>query len=529
MQRTNSKRFIQNFIAFLTIMLVPLYSSAEEVTVNGIKYNTSIQDGEYIATVAENKVSGYITIPSQITVKYKSYTVIGLENYAFYSCSDLKRVNLPNTIKKIGKSSFMSCTNLEVFNFPSSVTSIGENAFALCESLTSIEVPDAVTSIGNGAFGACSHLSQIKLPNNMESIPTQLFDGCYQLKDIQIPASVKSIEDYAFRTCLSLTNIELPASVTNIGKYAFYECRVLTSIEIPELVQTIGERAFGNCDSLSRVNSLATTPPTLGTNVFYNSPTLGVLPGRVNAYRNSDWAQYCSEIVELPSSIRVDVEGNGKVFCNTFDAVVSGTRYEGNDFNLFIFPDDDNRIVSIILDYRNITANLNGHYITIPEYSGYGTLKVEFAPEGEATLTVKGADNHSFTHIYNEGTRAKIALNPEDGWEIHSVTFNDEEVTYQLESNYTFISEPLFGDNNLNLVLKSELSDIETIENEEDQVKISVYGNTVTIQGLDNDDTVSVYDLEGRIVYTGYERTLTLKQGMVYLLTAQSKTFKIAI
>ena len=55
--------------------------------------------------------------------------------------------------KIIADSAFYKCTSLISVTIPDSVTSIGGNAFKNCTDLTSVTIPDSVTSIGNVAFG----------------------------------------------------------------------------------------------------------------------------------------------------------------------------------------------------------------------------------------------------------------------------------------------------------------------------------------------------------------------------------------
>ena len=127
-------------------------------------------------------------------------------------------------VKVIGNSAFWLCSSLTNINIPNSVTNIGDEAFLSCESLTSINIPNSVTNIGSLAFDGCNSLTSINIPNNMTNIEVGAFLGCESLNSINIPNSVTNIGDLAFRGCYSLTSINIPNSVTNIGKSAFWGC-----------------------------------------------------------------------------------------------------------------------------------------------------------------------------------------------------------------------------------------------------------------------------------------------------------------
>ena len=113
-----------------------------------------------------------------------------------------------------------------------SVTSIGEFAFFDCTSLTSITIPNGVTSIGDYAFRDCSSLTSITIPDSVTSIGESAFGWCTSLTSITIPNGVTSIGDYTFWNCTSLTSITIPNSVTWIGGSAFYGCSSLIAIDI---------------------------------------------------------------------------------------------------------------------------------------------------------------------------------------------------------------------------------------------------------------------------------------------------------
>ena len=119
----------RTFLLLLSALL-PLLASAYDAEIDGIYYNFSGNE----ATVtyrdyAFNSYSGNVVIPKSVTYNGTTYSVTSIGVQAFWVCSGLTSITIPN-----------------------SVTSIGNEAFRGCSSLTSITIPNSVTSIGNYAF-----------------------------------------------------------------------------------------------------------------------------------------------------------------------------------------------------------------------------------------------------------------------------------------------------------------------------------------------------------------------------------------
>ena len=55
---------------------------------------------------------------------------------------------------------------------------IGEFAFYGCSGLTSLNLPDGITSISGGAFSGCSGLTSLTLPDGITSIGEYAFYNC---------------------------------------------------------------------------------------------------------------------------------------------------------------------------------------------------------------------------------------------------------------------------------------------------------------------------------------------------------------
>jgi hypothetical protein len=124
------------------------------------------------------------------------------------------------------------------------VVSIGASAFYCCTSLTGVLIPDSVVSIGASAFYYCTSLTGVLIPDSVTSIGKSAFSNCTSLVEVIIPNSVTSIENSLFYNCEKITRVVMPDSVTSIGSSVFYKCYKLTEVMIPDSVITISETAF---------------------------------------------------------------------------------------------------------------------------------------------------------------------------------------------------------------------------------------------------------------------------------------------
>ena len=203
------------------------------VSVNGVLYNKS-------RTVLICYPAGK---------KDKSYKIINsatrIDNRAFYRCTSLTSITIPDSVTEIGESAFGGCTSLTSITIPDSVMSIARFTFWRCANLKSIKIPNGVTNIGESAFEGCTSLTSVTIPNSVTDIDDSAFSCCTSLTSITIPDSVTEIGWSAFSGCTSLTSITIPDSVTEIEESAFYGCSSLTSITIPASVKIVGEDAFG--------------------------------------------------------------------------------------------------------------------------------------------------------------------------------------------------------------------------------------------------------------------------------------------
>ncbi len=174
----------------------------------------------------DKNVTKLLYVPNSITELYIPNTVTKL------SLANNKTVQIVtfeenSALKKIDSCSFSGCSNLRSIELPDSVTAIDSCAFSDCSKLVSISIPNGVTRIGSSAFINCISLTSIKIPDEVTQIDISLFQGCSSLTSIELPEGITTVEKDAFRECSRLTSITLPSSLTSIGSKAFYGCRRL--------------------------------------------------------------------------------------------------------------------------------------------------------------------------------------------------------------------------------------------------------------------------------------------------------------
>ena len=181
----------------------------------------------------------------------------------------------------------------------SGLTSIGDYAFYNCSGLTSVTIPDSVTSIGIYAFYNCSGLTSVTIPDSVTSIGSSAFSSCIGLTSVTIPNSVTSIGESAFLNCNRLTSITIPDGVTSIGDGVLYGCSSLTSVTIGNSVTSIGISAFENCTNLRQLILFKSTPPTLGSNAIPSTiQSIYVQQSSKDAYQKAtNWTAFASKIV----------------------------------------------------------------------------------------------------------------------------------------------------------------------------------------------------------------------------------------
>jgi len=215
-------------ITLVVMAIIPVYAQQYNSESDfQIDWDPNVKDGviitKYIGTRKE------VSIPPSI----QNNPVTGIGAKAFNSNRNITKVIIPNSVKTIMNGgyiddygAFFNCTSLTSVTIPDSVTSIEESTFANCTSLTNINIPKSVTSIKNGAFADCTKLAGVNIENGVTEILSGgnyygAFSGCTSLAGITIPSSVTIIGEWAFYNCTGLNSITFQGAITsnNFSKY----------------------------------------------------------------------------------------------------------------------------------------------------------------------------------------------------------------------------------------------------------------------------------------------------------------------
>ena len=245
------------------------YCGKEQETSKGLAF-TSLYDGTYSVSGLGSCVDTEIIIPH----KYNDKLVTSIGESAFYNCSALTSITIPDSVTSIGDYAFSGCRGLTSVTIPDSVTSIGYQAFSYCSGLTSVTIGNGVTSIGDQAFWSCDKLVEVINKSRLNITKGSCNNGyiaCYALNVKKDGTSdIVNKDGYLFYTYNNVsyllayvgsnTDLTLPTDYNGqsykIYKHAFYYCSGLTSVTIGNGVTSIGDQAFSGC---SGIESLVVT------------------------------------------------------------------------------------------------------------------------------------------------------------------------------------------------------------------------------------------------------------------------------
>ena len=160
-----------NCFNLLSITIPDSVTSIGSNAFAGCKELRTVVIGDSVTTIGQ----GVFYDCSSLTYnEYGHCKYIGSAKNPYFALMSTESKNYSNydihsNTKIIAGSAFYGCSRMTSIDIPEGVTNIGEYAFSSCSSLASLVIPDSVTSIGNNAFSSCSSISNIYYTDKVEN------------------------------------------------------------------------------------------------------------------------------------------------------------------------------------------------------------------------------------------------------------------------------------------------------------------------------------------------------------------------
>lgn len=212
------------------------------------------------------------------------------------------------TEQNISDGVFQSFSNLQRLEIRKSIKKIKPQMFELDASLTAVSLPETIEIIGDHAFNKCSSLSSIVLPSKLQTIDSYAFN-LTNLESVIVPDTVTYIGESAFANA-PFTTLDLGKGVVSIDNAAFEGSSKIDSVTIPDTIENVGARILGG-------RTIATLNIGDGIEKITTSMFMDVSATTINIGKNSSKLQtiddYSMNSSPLKSVENVNIYGSVKI------------------------------------------------------------------------------------------------------------------------------------------------------------------------------------------------------------------------
>lgn len=474
-------------------------------------------------------------------IECSNFRGVVYNHWGFYTNGGTyKKITFGPKVTSIPEHCCVYCVNLTEVNIPSNIKCIKDNAFYGCTSLTEVH-GDCVVELDNGAFTDCRNLTSFDFPS-LKILGKDCFASCTSLKDIVLPSGVVAIygdeNGGAFYGCTSLESIVIPSTIVKMGASYYYGGNV--------------SKIFVGCSSLSTISIANPTPIEFSENnldmLSFLSSTLKVPVGSKEAYSKAPGWKNFLNIVEdatLVGDIYTVCYSNnysygGSIDLEFEDALEPYDQYRfaknGTTITININPDYGYKIESLYINGEDVASEVVSNTYTFT-VSGSVTVSASFTrddnpqPQESIYLSIKQADNGCVKMKVYKWDSYRFVISPSEGWKIHSVSYNGQDMTAELEDGDTFYTPEIYE--NSELVVAFETDETGISQMVASKAKVMASSGSIIVKGAEPSENILICDKAGILVANCWgnntEQAFPVSKSGVYIVKVGSKTIKIAM
>ncbi len=222
-----------------------------------------------------------------------------IDSYAFADFSNLKTINLPNTITEIDDGAFINCVGLsDAFVLPENLKYLGEAVFYNCPKISEFNINSSNSkyyTIDGILYATASYCAN-------DGLEYKIIRESYGRTLVALPGA-KAIESYS-----------LPLDVVNIARYAVCGNKNLSSVQLNNVIN-IGDGAFEGCSNLKTI---------------YGGNSVKYVGG--NAFKDTVWFLAESTVNKVIGKVLIKYNDNDVVFEAHDYVSISANAFNGNNY-----------------------------------------------------------------------------------------------------------------------------------------------------------------------------------------------------
>ena len=576
--------FFECLMALMSLAVAaqtPPAPEPRDFAVDGVGYNILSEEEGTVevtySTVFEESAKdfeGTLVIPESVVHEGKSYRVVRIGELAFgYLAWKMSAVELPHSLVEIGSQAFAYCENLTEVEIPGSVTYMEGNVFHGCTSLAKLIFADGEaplelsgwTLFCMGSSIPTVPLKEVYIGRDMEC--TSYYSGSGLFSDTATPfsvtvgANVSSLGRRLFANSL-MASVDLPDGLEMIGTETFSQCGRLSRVRLPNSVTAVGSRAFAECDSLSEVSLYVPGPDmgrplALGEYAFSNCLALAAADLPSGTVIGKGAFSGCSSLAEVRMADGVAAVGDyafnscalkeidlpGSVLrigersfygCRALEAV---GLHEGLD-------SIGERAFASCSALKEI--RIPNSVTAIGEYAFQGCASLASASTGhgvvdlnECVFSVCGSLNslslgRNVAYIGRsfasdcKGLKQVYSYNPVppvmDWWSVFPKEAYDNAVLYVPQGALEAYRNASWWSSFVDI---REMNASGAGAVKDGKVRVRAGSGCITVEGLEGGLALEVYDMGGRLVYSGKGTRIAVPQEGGYVVKVGGGTFKV--